>query len=71
MKTRRSSLPQRISSFNKLSTFSESLSMPALDILRQKEKPRGEIEATDQAIDSLVYEFYGLTEAGINIVEAG
>jgi len=28
-----------------------------------------EIESTDQAIDSLVYQLYGLTEAEIKIVE--
>jgi hypothetical protein len=28
-----------------------------------------EIESTDQAIDTLVYQLYGLTEAEIKIVE--
>jgi len=30
---------------------------------------RGEIESTDQAINALVYQLYGLTEAQIRIVE--
>jgi type II restriction/modification system DNA methylase subunit YeeA len=38
---------------------------------QEKEMLRGEIESTDQAIDALVYQFYGLTEAEIKIVEAG
>jgi type II restriction/modification system DNA methylase subunit YeeA len=37
---------------------------------QEKEMLRGEIESTDQAIDSLVYQFYGLTEAEIKIVES-
>jgi len=30
-----------------------------------------DIASTDQAIDALVYQLYGLTEAEIKIVEAG
>jgi len=36
---------------------------------QEKEMILREIEATDQAIDSLVYELYGLTEEEIKIVE--
>jgi hypothetical protein len=36
---------------------------------QEKEMLQREIESTDQAIDSLVYQLYGLTEAEINIVE--
>jgi hypothetical protein len=38
----------------------------------QQEKPmlQRQIEATDQQIDKLVYELYGLTEEEIAIVEA-
>jgi len=32
---------------------------------------RRQIEATDAAIDALVYELYGLTEEEIGIVESG
>ena len=31
---------------------------------------RGEIDLTDQAMDTLVYQFYGLTEAEIKIVKS-
>ncbi len=34
-----------------------------------KEMIQREIESTDQAIDTLVYQLYGLTEAEIKIVE--
>mgnify|MGYP001416558293 CR=1 FL=1 len=34
-----------------------------------KTLPRRHIEATDASIDKLVYEFYGLTEEEIKIVE--
>jgi hypothetical protein len=34
-----------------------------------KEMFQREIESTDQAIDALVYQLYGLTEAEIKIVE--
>ena len=36
---------------------------------QEKELLRGEIEVTDQAIDALVYQLYGLTEEEIKIVE--
>jgi hypothetical protein len=36
---------------------------------QEKEMIRREIEATDRAIDALVYELYGLTEEEIAIVE--
>ena len=36
---------------------------------QEKEMLQREIESTDWAIDSLVYELYGLTEAEIEIVE--
>ena len=36
---------------------------------REKEMLQHGIESTDKAIDYLVYELYGLTEAGIKIVE--
>jgi len=36
---------------------------------REKEMLQREIESTDRAIDTLVYELYGLTEAEIKIVE--
>jgi hypothetical protein len=36
---------------------------------QEKEMLQREIESTDQAIDSLVYQLYGLTDAEINIVE--
>jgi hypothetical protein len=32
--------------------------------------PQGDIASTDQAIDTLVYQLYGLTEAEIQIVES-
>jgi len=35
-----------------------------------REPHRRQIEATDQEIDALVYELYGLTEEEIAIVEA-
>jgi hypothetical protein len=35
----------------------------------EKERVKREIEATDRAIDRLVYELYGLTENEIRIVE--
>ena len=38
---------------------------------QKKEMLRDEIASTDQAIDALVYQLYGLTEAEIKIVEAG
>ena len=38
---------------------------------QSKESLRREIEATDQQIDRLVYELYGLTEEEIKIVEGG
>jgi len=38
---------------------------------QEKEMLRGGIEATDQAIDALVYQLYGLPEAEIKIVEGG
>jgi len=38
---------------------------------QEKEMIRREIEATDHAIDALVVQLYGLTEAEIRIVEAG
>jgi hypothetical protein len=38
------------------------------DPARQEAPPR-QIEATDQEIDALVYELYGLTEEEIEIVE--
>ena len=37
----------------------------------EQETVQREIEATDRAIDALVYELYGLTEEEIRIVEAG
>jgi len=36
---------------------------------QEKERLRGEIEATDQAIDAQVYQLYGLSEEEIKIVE--
>jgi hypothetical protein len=38
---------------------------------QEKEMIRREIEATDHAIDALVYQLYGLTEEEIRIVEGG
>ena len=38
---------------------------------QEKEMLQREIEATDQAIDQLVYKLYGLTEDEIRIVEGG
>ena len=38
---------------------------------QEKEMIQREIESTDGAIDSLVYELYGLTEEEIKIVEGG
>jgi len=38
---------------------------------QEKEMLQREIESTDQAIDSLVYQLYGLTPAEIRIVEGG
>jgi len=35
----------------------------------RKGNPQREIESTDQAIDSLVYQLYGLTEVEIKFVE--
>jgi type II restriction/modification system DNA methylase subunit YeeA len=37
---------------------------------REKEMLQHEIQSTDQAIDSLVYQLYSLTESEIKIVEA-
>jgi type I restriction-modification system DNA methylase subunit len=45
--------------------------LPAARMPQEKEMLRGEIETTDQAIDSLVYQLYGLTEEEIRIVEGG
>ena len=39
--------------------------------LQEKEMLQRDIESTDQAIDALVYQLYGLTQAEIKIVEAG
>ncbi len=36
-----------------------------------KELYQRQIEATDEQIDALVYELYGLTEEGVNVVEGG
>jgi hypothetical protein len=36
---------------------------------QEKEMLQRDIESTDAAIDALVYELYGLTEAEIRIVE--
>jgi hypothetical protein len=36
---------------------------------QDKERVKREIESTDRAIDSLVYELYGLTEGEIKVVE--
>jgi hypothetical protein len=44
----------------------QSASIPQL-----KEMIQREIESTDQAIDTLVYQLYGLTDAEIKIVEGG
>jgi hypothetical protein len=38
---------------------------------QEKEFQQREIESTDQAIDALVYELYGLSEEEIKIVEGG
>jgi len=38
---------------------------------REKEMLSRQIAATDEAIDKLVYELYGLTEEEIKIVEEG
>ncbi len=38
---------------------------------QEKEMLQREIESTDQAIDALVYQLYGLTDAEIKIVEGG
>ena len=38
---------------------------------QEKEMLRSEIESTDQTIDALVYQLYGLTRAEIKIVEDG
>jgi hypothetical protein len=37
---------------------------------QEKEMLHRDIESTDQAIDALVYQLYGLTEAEIKIVKA-
>jgi len=37
----------------------------------QKKSLQGQIEATDQQIDRLVYDLYGLTDQEIKIVEEG
>jgi hypothetical protein len=37
---------------------------------QEKESLQREIDATDKAIDKLVYELYGLTEEEIGIVES-
>ena len=39
--------------------------------LQEQEMVKREIEATDRAIDALVYELYGLTEEEVRIVEVG
>jgi hypothetical protein len=36
---------------------------------QEQERLQRDIESTDQAIDALVYQLYGLTEAEIKIVE--
>jgi len=36
---------------------------------QDKERVKREIESTDKAIDTLVYELYGLTEEEVKIVE--
>jgi len=45
--------------------------LPAPLLPQEKQRLRGGIEATDQAIEALVYQLYGLTEAEIKIAEGG
>jgi hypothetical protein len=72
------SLVERMLSLHKQSARTPSLAEAASSrhrLLRRPETPQEkemlqrEIESTDQAIDSLVYQLYGLTEAEIKIVE--
>ena len=45
--------------------------VPAATIPADKELYQRQIEATDEEIDALVYELYGLTEEEIAVVERG
>lgn len=45
--------------------------LPAAKTPQEKERLERQIQATDSAIDALVYELYGLTEEEIKIVEGG
>ena len=38
--------------------------------MQEKEMLRGEMDSTDQAMDALFFQLYGLTEAGIKIVKS-
>jgi hypothetical protein len=40
-------------------------------ILADQEPQPRQIEATDEAIDALVYELYGLTDEDVAVVEGG
>jgi hypothetical protein len=42
---------------------------PAAAILADEELSERQIEATDQQIDELVYDLYGLTEEEVGVVE--
>jgi hypothetical protein len=45
--------------------------LPKAKMPQERESIERQIEATDKAIDALVYKLYGLTEEEIRIVEAG
>jgi hypothetical protein len=45
--------------------------LPTVRTPQEKEMLQREIDSTDQAIDSLVYQLYGLTEEEIKIMEGG
>jgi hypothetical protein len=49
--------------------FFRASRVPSLGTSQEKEMLRGDVEATDRAIDALVYKLYGLTEEEIKIVE--
>jgi hypothetical protein len=45
--------------------------LPAAKTPQEKERVKRQIEATDRAIDNLVYALYGLNDDEIKIVEEG
>jgi len=45
--------------------------LAAVKTPQEKERRQRQIQATDRAIDTLVYALYGLTEEEIKLVEAG